>query len=166
MNIKCIPVGELQANCYIVTNEKKEAIIIDPGAEPEKIEKHLKELKVVGILLTHHHFDHTGALPFFEEKYHVKHNVYIKEFEYEIFHTPGHSRDSFTFYFKKEKIMFTGDFLFSGTIGRMDLPTGSMEDMKNSLEKIAKFPDDITIYPGHGPSTTLEKEKQNFRYYF
>ena len=166
MNIKYIPVGELQANCYIITNEKKEAILIDPGAEQEKIEKHLKDRKVVGILLTHNHFDHIGALYYFEQKYDLKHNDKINEFSFELLPTPGHSIDSLTFYFKEEKIMFTGDFLFSGNIGRMDLPTGSVEDMKKSLEKIAHYPDDITIYPGHGPFTTLEKEKKNFRYYF
>lgn len=123
-------------------------------------------MHVVGILLTHNHFDHTGALSYFEQKYHLKHNEKIEHFTYETISTPGHSNDSKTFYFKEEKIMFTGDFLFRGTIGRMDLPTGNVEDMKKSLEKIAHYPNDITIYPGHGPSTTLEKEKSNFQYYF
>lgn len=166
MNIKCIPVGTLGANCYIVTNEKKEAILIDPGAEQEKIEQELESLHVVGILLTHNHFDHIGSLSYFEQKYHLKHNDKIEHFTYEIISTPGHSSDSKTFYFKEEKIMFTGDFLFNGTIGRMDLPTGNVEDMKKSLEKIAHYPDDITIYPGHGPYTILGKEKRNFQYYF
>lgn len=101
MNIKCIPVGELQANCYIVINHKKEAILIDPGAEQEKIENQLNDLQVVGILLTHNHFDHTGALTHFEQKYHTKHNEPIKEFDYKILKTPGHSSDSLTFYFEK-----------------------------------------------------------------
>lgn len=62
--------------------------------------------------------------------------------------------------------MFTGDFLFYHTIGRCDLPTGSEGDMVKSLELISKYPDDIDVYPGHGPKTNLEKEKQNFKYYF
>lgn len=166
MNIKCIPVGTLQANCYIVTNEKKEAILIDPGAEQEKIEQELEDLHVVGILLTHNHFDHTGALKYFEEKYHIKHNSNIKEFSYKIIPTPGHSKDSLTFYFEKERIMFTGDFLFQGTIGRMDLPTGSAKEMKQSLELIRDYPDDTILYPGHGPSSLLGDEKKNFNDYF
>ncbi len=165
MKIKCIPVGDLQANCYIVTKGNK-TIIIDPGDEPEKIEKELVGLHVIGIFLTHAHFDHIGALSFFEEKYHLKHNTEIKDLNFEMIKTPGHSKDSITFYFEKEKIMFTGDFLFKGTIGRMDLPGGNTKEMKVSLEKIVHYPENITIYPGHGPSTTLGKEKMSFKYYF
>lgn len=165
MQIKCIPVGYLQANCYILIQDNK-AILIDPGEEAEKIESELQGLELVGILLTHSHFDHIGALTYFEEKYHLIHNEKIKDFHYETIKTPGHSSDSLTFYFPKEKIMFTGDFLFQGTIGRMDLPTGSASEMKKSLEKIKKYNDDIILYPGHGPSTTLGKEKERFPYYF
>ncbi len=164
MKITCIPVGDLEANCYIVEKEKK-AIIIDPGDEAEKIEEFIKDCNVVGILLTHNHFDHTGALAYLEKKYNLKHNNRVKEFDYEIINTPGHSKDSITIYFEKEKIMFTGDFLFQGTIGRMDLPSGSKEDMKNSLDLIKKYPDDTKIYPGHGPSTILGIEKERFDYY-
>lgn len=165
MQIKCIPVGDLQANCYIVSKEKK-AILIDPGDEYKKIENELKDLELIGILLTHSHFDHVGALSYFEEKYHLTHNKKIEEFFYEVIETPGHSKDSLTFYFPQEKIMFTGDFLFQGTIGRMDFPGGSEKEMQKSLEKIAKYDDDIQIYPGHGPSTILGTEKRLFHYYF
>lgn len=165
MQIKCIPVGDLQANCYIVSKEKK-GVLIDPGDEYKKIENELKDLELVGILLTHSHFDHVGALSYFEEKYHLTHNKKIEEFFYEVIETPGHSKDSITFYFPQEKIMFTGDFLFQGTIGRMDFPGGSEKEMQESLEKIAKYDDDIKIYPGHGPSTILGNEKKLFHYYF
>lgn len=165
MQVKCIPVGVLQANCYIVEKNRK-AILIDPGDEQEKIERELKELDLVGILLTHSHFDHVGALSYFEEKYHLNHNEKIEDFFYEVIETPGHSKDSLTFYFPKEKIMFTGDFLFQGTIGRMDLPTGNEKEMEKSLEKIAKYDNDIKIFPGHGPSTMLGNEKRLFKYYF
>jgi len=60
--IKKIVVGELQTNCYIIINEQKEAIIIDPGEEFEKIMANCKEYKLVNVLITHHHFDHVGAL--------------------------------------------------------------------------------------------------------
>lgn len=165
MKIICIPVGNLQANCYIVIDKQK-AIMIDPGDEPEKIENYLKDYEVVGIFLTHNHFDHIGALSYFEAKYNLKHNDKIKEFDYEIINTPGHSKDSITIYFPEEKVMFTGDFLFQGTIGRMDLTGGSKEDMKKSLDLIKTYSDDIKIYPGHGPSSILENEKKNFKYYF
>ncbi len=165
MQIKCVLVGYLQANCYIVTQQNK-AVLIDPGDEPEKIESELQGLELVGILLTHSHFDHIGALSYFEEKYRLKHNNKIKNFDYETIETPGHSKDSLTFYFPKEKVMFTGDFLFQGTIGRMDLPGGNEIEMQESLEKIKKYEDDIILYPGYGPSTTINKEKPRFSYYF
>ena len=164
MKIKQVVVGSLQENCYIVENNNK-AILIDPGDEPAKIENELKDLKLVGILLTHSHFDHTGALSYFEEKYHLKHNKVIKDFSYEVIKTPGHTPDSLTFYFPNEKVMFTGDFLFQGTVGRMDLPGGSIKDMQNSLELISKYPSDITIYPGHGPKSNLGIEQQYFSFY-
>ena len=164
MEIKKIVVGYLQENCYIL-EKNKNAIIVDPGDEVLKIERELKNINVVGILLTHNHFDHTGALSYFENKYHLKHNDKIKLFNYEIIETPGHSKDSLTFYFPEEKVMLTGDFLFQGTIGRMDLPGGSITDMKNSLEKISEYPDNIVIYPGHGEKSILGVEKKYFDYY-
>lgn len=164
MNVKRIVVGDLQENCYII-EKNTNAIIVDPGDEPEKIEKELDKLNIVGILLTHNHFDHVGALSYFENKYNLKHNDEIEHFDYETISTPGHSKDSLCFYFPKEKIMITGDFLFKGTIGRMDLPGGSILDMKNSLNKISKYPDDIVIYPGHGEKSTLGSEKKHFNFY-
>ena len=87
-------------------------------------------------------------------------------FDYEVILTPGHTSDSKCFYFKCEKALFSGDFLFYHTIGRTDLPSGSDIDMIKSLEKISKYPDDIIIYPGHGPKSTLGREKNNFKYYY
>lgn len=164
MKIKRVVVGDLQENCYILEKENH-AIIIDPGAEKEKIEKELEGLIVEGILLTHSHFDHIGALSYFEEKYQIHHNDEINFFDYEVISTPGHSKDSLSFYFPEMKIMFTGDFLFAGTIGRMDFPGGSEIDMKESLEKISKYPDDIVIYPGHGEKSLLGEEKKYFKFY-
>lgn len=164
MQVICIPVGELQANCYIL-NKNGKVIIIDPGDEYEKIEAYLKDLELAGILLTHNHFDHTGALSYFENKYHKIHNDYIPDFTYQVINTPGHSKDSKTFYFPEEKIMFTGDFLFCGTIGRMDLPSGNPQDMQESLKKIFTYNENIKIYPGHGTSSFLGEEKKNYNYY-
>ncbi len=165
LNVKKIIVGKLEENCYIAQKDNK-ALLIDPGDEYEKISQELKELDVVEILLTHNHFDHVGALDYFEKKYHLIHNNFSNQyFDYQVIPTPGHSKDSLTFYFPKEKIMFTGDFLFQGTIGRMDLPGGDIQDMKNSLNLISTYPNDIIIYPGHGNKSILEFEKNNFNYY-
>ena len=61
--------------------------------------------------------------------------------------------------------MFTGDFIFNTGIGRIDLPGGNAIDMKASITKILNYPDDITIYPGHGPITTLGAERNNLNYF-
>ena len=165
MNVKRIIVGELEENCYILEKNNK-CIIIDPGDEVEKIINNIK-YEVVGILITHYHFDHIGALDELKNKYNIKENDYnIKDFNFEVIDTPGHTSDSKTYYFKEDNIMFVGDFIFKNSIGRMDLPTGSEEEMKMSLDKIFKYPLNTIIFPGHGESTTLENEKNNLFLYF
>jgi len=74
-------------------------------------------------------------------------------------HTPGHSRGSISLLGEKE--VFTGDTLFSGSIGRTDFPDSSEHDMSFSLKKLANLPDHLVVYPGHGPTTTIGKEKRN-----
>jgi len=164
MDIKRIIVGYLEENCYIIKKDDK-VIIVDPGDEAERIEREINNANVIGILLTHDHFDHVGALEYFEQKYNLKHNDLIRGFNYEVIKTPGHTKDSKTFYFPDDKVMFTGDFLFKGTIGRMDLQGGSIEEMQRSLEVISNYPNDITIYPGHGEASILGNEKNYFRIY-
>lgn len=159
MSIQRIPVGSLQANCYLVS-KGREVIIIDPGDELEKIEQAIEDKEVVGILVTHHHFDHIGALDYLLNKNKLVVNDKIKNFSYEILQTPGHSKDSLTFYFPEENVMFTGDFLFKGTIGRMDLEGGNEEEMRHSLELIFTYPLNIKIYPGHGEPSILGEEKK------
>ena len=160
MIVKTIKVGYLKTNCYILI-KGNDAIIIDPGDEYSKIKKEIENLNLQAILITHHHFDHVGALNNFKNIKIIdnKQKEYkIKNFEFKIIKTPGHTEDSVSYYFEKENIMFVGDFIFEGTIGRTDLETGNNEQMKNSLEKIKKYPKNIKIYPGHGNETTLEKE--------
>ncbi len=157
MKLKTVVVGLLEENCYILEDNNK-CIIIDPGAEFEKIKSNI-ECDVVGILITHYHDDHIGALEDFKKMYKLNENDYnIDGFNFEVISTPGHTSDSKTYYFKDYNIMFTGDFLFHNSIGRMDLPTGSVGDMKKSLEKIFKYPLDTIIYPGHGDKSTLKNE--------
>ena len=160
MNIKRVVVGSLEENCYIL-EKNNECIIIDPGDEANKIIENIN-YKVVQILVTHHHFDHIGALDELKNKYNVDVNNYKGDnFKFDIIKTPGHTSDSVTFYFKEDNIMFVGDFLFNGSIGRYDLPTGDYNQMVESLNNIFKYPLDTVIYPGHGDITTLKKEKDN-----
>ncbi len=166
LKIENLVLGRLRTNCYIIKKDNK-CLIIDPGDEAEIIKEACKDYEVEEILVTHHHFDHILALEELESFYHIKHNSFLrKTFKYEIIETPGHASDSLTFYFKKEKIMFTGDFLFYHTIGRCDLETSSITDMKKSLDNISKYPNDIKIFPGHGKSSILGEEKKYFDSYF
>lgn len=165
LKIEEFSLGRLRTNCYILKKDNK-CIIIDPGDEAQKIKEACKGYEVEEILVTHHHWDHILALEELENFYQLKHNTFLrKTFNYEIVETPGHASDSLTFYFKEERTMFTGDFLFYHTIGRCDLETSSIEEMKKSLDKISKYPDDIKIYPGHGKSSILGEEKKYFCQY-
>lgn len=165
MEIKTIVVGDLETNCYIL-EKNNEVLIIDPGAEAKKIIKEVGAKKVVGCLLTHSHFDHVGVLEEICTYYNVKENEYKgSNFSYEVIETKGHTADSVTYYFKDEKIMFCGDFIFYHSIGRTDLG-GNDSDMQESLKKISLYDDDIVLYPGHGSKTTLKEEKRRFRFYY
>ncbi len=165
MIIKKIKVGYIRTNCYIII-ENKDALIIDPGAEYEKIKEETKNLNIVGILVTHYHFDHVGALSNFKKTQiydYKKTNQKIKNknFEFEIIETKGHTNDSVSFYFEKENKMFVGDFIFQNTIGRTDLETSNHNDIIENIKKIKKYPENTEIYPGHGNNTILKEEIKN-----
>ncbi len=75
-------------------------------------------------------------------------------------HTPGHTEGSVCFYFPHLQFLFSGDTLFAGSIGRTDLPGGNMEQLINSIRKeLLTLDDDVVVYPGHGPSTTIGEER-------
>ena len=188
-------------NCYIVMDEEtKEAMIIDPGAEPEKIIEMIQILqaKVKYIYLTHCHGDHIGALPELVKQIKAKilihrmdaegiHNpdisltdyigmgnvfleadsrvddedlIHIGQIEFQVIHTPGHTKGSSCLYVAKEKMLFSGDTMFRGTWGRTDLPTASFEEIIHSITyRLVTLPDDTIVYPGHGKSTLIREEQ-------
>ena len=79
-----------------------------------------------------------------------------------VIHTPGHTEGSVCLYFPAESKLIAGDTLFAGSIGRTDLPGGSMEKIINSLhEKVLALPDDTLVVPGHGPLTTIGEERES-----
>lgn len=163
-------VGALEENCYIVSKNDK-VLVIDPGDDVSSIQKLIASREVLGVLLTHHHEDHIGALSMFDNKSIFDSNnleekeYIIGDFKFDVIFTPGHTSDSISYYFKDENVLFSGDFIFYETIGRCDLPTGDIEMMKKSISKIKKYPDDMIIYPGHGIPTTLLHEKDNNIYF-
>ncbi|MCP4649844.1 MAG: MBL fold metallo-hydrolase [PVC group bacterium] len=190
MILKSIAVGDLQANCYILGDEQsKEGILIDPGDEPTRIESELKAtgISLKAIILTHGHFDHTGAVNAFDipvylhkddERFlrisllgeDVIGNIDQLQFlndgqklnfgtlTLHIIHTPGHSPGGICL--QVENILFSGDTLFAQGVGRTDLPGGSYQQLCSSLKHKLFILDEHTIvYPGHGPQTTIGEEK-------
>ena len=91
-------------------------------------------------------------------------------FSISVIHTPGHTRGSMCLLFQvktgvnRGQYLFSGDTVFAGTVGRTDLG-GNMADMMRSVDRLKQLPDDVTVYPGHGPSTTIGAEKANNPYF-
>ena len=172
MEIEKIVTGLLDENCYVL-KKNDTCLVVDPGDDFIKIKEVVGECKVLGVLLTHSHFDHIGALRNFLTKRSVKifkkssteeKEYQIGDFSFQVIYTPGHSKDSICFYFEEEKVMFVGDFIFKESIGRCDLPGGDGGEMKDSLTKIKEYPSDITLYPGHDEVTTLAYELEHNSY--
>lgn len=172
MEIKRVVTGTLDENCYVLVKNGT-CLVIDPGADYNKIKSEVGDNKVLGVLITHSHFDHIGALRNFLTKRSIKifkkSNLEEKEyslgdFKFECIYTPGHSKDSVSFYFKEDNAMFVGDFIFAGSIGRVDLPGGSKLEMEISIKKFIDLMDDIDLFPGHGEETSLDLEKDNNPY--
>ena len=179
MQIKTVKVGSLQTNCYVVIDEKsREAMVIDPGAEAEKILPEIKNLKVRSIIITHGHPDHFGAVDelkketgapilmspedawFFKPDKEIKDGDEIKvgELTFSVLKTPGHSSGSVCLYIPGH--LFAGDTLFREGCGRTDLPGSSTQQMRQSLKRLSNLPPDTVVYPGHDEFTTIKNEKE------
>lgn len=199
MKIKVLPLGPLETNCYILENED-EALIIDPSGDAETIIGAVEEGRTVkGILLTHAHFDHIGALDAVASHFQAETWIGVEErdwladaskngsgkyrdmgleviessivpkimeegkcqiggFSFHVLHTPGHSPGSMSYLF--EDFIVSGDVLFNGGIGRTDLYQADHLTLLNSIrEKLYTLDEDLTVYPGHGPETTIGDEK-------
>lgn len=191
MKIKRYVGGNLESNGYVVYNRQGgEAYIIDPGYLPERFLKACTELKVTpkGILLTHHHYDHVGAVERLKKEWNCKvylHRLdadcYKKEVDYlledgevlflgdeeiRVVHTPGHTHGSLCFYSEKSKCVFTGDTIFDTDLGRTDLQDGSEKEMRHSIGAIlSQWSNEMTIYPGHGASATMKYVRSHNREY-
>lgn len=192
MKVECYPIGDLQENCYLL-KDNNEVVFIDPGKHAKILESHVNnDEKVVGILLTHGHDDHIGAVDDLANDYqcpvYIHKNdeplvttfgnaytggsrrpltcnlsYYPKEFDLGQFHfviyeTPGHTSGSVLIRYRN--VLFTGDTLFAQDCGRTDLFSGSEEEMNDSLKFINTLENDLKVYPGHGPASTIGLEKQ------
>src|SRR6266480_2997607 len=163
--IHTIVVGNLQTNCYILQS-RAEAIIIDPGGEPERILRLIKDINATPtrIVATHTHFDHVlgvdGVRKATKTSFLIHSDDLLKlgDETIRVLHTPGHSPGSISL--SGDGYVLTGDALFNQSIGRTDLPGGDLKTLIHSIrERLFKLDDDTTVYPGHGPETTIGDEK-------
>ena len=185
MKVHQIQVGNMQNFSYIVEDEDtSEAIIIDPSWDLIELEMVIKKnnLKIKYIVNTHHHFDHTlgneamvesTKAPIIQhESSELKHDITVKDGDFiefgnsklKVLHTPGHSDDGICLVGGGN--IFSGDTLFVGNCGRIDLPGGSASKLYHSLfDVLHSLDDNLVLYPGHnyGPSevSTIGKEKMN-----
>lgn len=166
MILKKVIVSSYVTNCYIFGDEEsKKIIVIDPGDNADKIIDAIDETKceLVGILITHGHEDHNGALDTIALHYNVseiKEDVIsVGKYTLKRIKTPGHKDDAVCFFEEGEKLLFSGDTLFKGTVGRWDFPTGNFDELKESVLKLYELPEETLVYPGHGFRTTIGKEK-------
>ena len=185
MKVHQIEVGNMQNFMYIIEDEETgETIILDPSWNLDEIQKVITrhDLKIKYIVNTHHHFDHTLGNEAMAKEYEakivqhesstLKHDISLKDgqkikfgnSELTVIHTPGHSKDSICLV--GDGKIFTGDTLFVGNCGRVDLPGGSAKELYHSLfDVLAKMDDSLELYSGHNygstPNSTIGKEKQS-----
>ncbi len=167
MKIKTVVVGILNTNCYLLYNEK-EVIVVDPGGDGAKIIKELEtiNLPVKHIVNTHSHLDHTAANSYLKRETGADVLENLKEgdivetggYGLKVLETPGHIEDSICL--MGDDFLIAGDVLFEDGYGRTDLPGGSSEEMKKTLERLGKLvPGDFVVYPGHGDSFPMREWK-------
>ncbi|KKM65308.1 hypothetical protein LCGC14_1492590 [marine sediment metagenome] len=184
MKVHQIEVGHMQNFTYVVEDEYSgEAIIIDPSWDLQKIEQVIKrnDLKIKYIVNTHHHFDHTlgnetmakitGGKIVQHKASDLKHDEIVNDGDMiqfgnsklSVVHTPGHSKDSICLI--GDGKIFSGDTLFVGNCGRVDLPGGSSKELYHSLFDILyNLDENLVLYSGHNygstPTSTIGKEKE------
>jgi hydroxyacylglutathione hydrolase len=200
MQIETVIVGQLETNCYIVFDEtSREALVIDPGDEPDNIGAHIdaRQLRPTHIIFTHAHYDHICAVTELKERYQAKlvmHKAETQTYDrtkklcmswgydaddfpppdltvsegdevrvgkacFRVIHTPGHTPGGICLY--GEHVLFAGDTLFCGSVGRTDLPGGSMAHLLESLKKLTDLDPLTRVLCGHDQDTTIGLEMRS-----
>ena len=209
LQVKTFVFNALAVNTYVIyDDEKRLAIVIDPGCYTPEEEQTLsefieqQELLVMYVVNTHAHIDHVVGNRYVQSTYNVPviiHKEDLPTLEYmkqhaadfgfdkyrsmgtklpissihhviqlgntslDVMHAPGHSPGHVVLYSFVDKCVFSGDTLMRGTIGRTDLPGGDYYTLMKSIRRqlLCKMTDEIIVYPGHGPSTTIGEERKN-----
>ncbi len=182
----------LCTNTFLLVTDAGHAVAIDPAADAGLYEQALEQTgaKLTHILCTHGHYDHVGAVKQLKEKWGCKvyldpadakgnsslpmtesdsgyvdgGEIKVDELTFKTWHTPGHTPGSWVILCGD--MFFTGDTLFHGSIGRTDLPGGSMMQMEESLQKLLELPvpDKARVLPGHEAFSTMADEKRHNYY--
>lgn len=202
MNMQRFTLGELWTNCYLVWDDERNGLLVDPGGDAKAVRKFIEDngVKLAYILLTHGHADHIAGLDDVRglakngvaihcadaecltnaeknlsgafgngfrtkaaEKLISDGDIFnIGKLRIEVLHTPGHTPGGVSFYIMDgvEQIILCGDTLFARSVGRTDLPGGNEETLIKSLKRFERFENEVSAYPGHGPSTTVGEEKK------
>lgn len=202
MLLNTVVVTEFMTNCYIVGDDStREAVVIDPGGEAEKILREVEKMgvTVTAVVNTHAHVDHIGALRDVKDALGVSVMLHpgelpvlksasrmarlfgvtiddppepdrlLKEgdeiavggMSLKVLETPGHSPGGISLVTSDGKVCFAGDSLFAGSIGRTDLPGGDYNTLIQSIKsKLIPLGDDVKVFTGHGPATTIGTERR------
>jgi hydroxyacylglutathione hydrolase len=190
LEVVSLPLGAYQTNCYVVTAQgSSDAVVIDPGDGAETVLELLAQrgLTARAILVTHGHLDHIGAVrdlaaatgadvwmargdagelrgfpPAPHEPEHLVgggETLDLAGISFRVLDVPGHTAGSVAF--AADGVAFVGDVLFAGSIGRTDLAGGDLDTLMESIALLLReLPSETVVAPGHGPATTLERERQ------
>ena len=203
LSLISMTLGPVMTNAYILADDSTgEAVVIDPADEGERISQEVVDRgwRIVGIWLTHAHFDHLagvadlvknlaptppialhpddlflwrkqGGAGYFgmqidagpEPTIELSQDqiLTVGGYKFRVLHAPGHTPGHVMFYNDSESVLFCGDVIFQGSIGRTDLPGGDYETLINSIKtQVMNLPDDTVLLSGHGPPTNVGVERQ------
>lgn len=182
LKIERLICGMLESNCYVIYHEDGgQCYVIDPGYGARAISDVIRthSLKPKAILLTHHHYDHVGAVKKLRDEfpcpvylhradcdmYGKPVDVYMEDGDIidlegeliRVVSTPGHTKGSVCFLSEASKVVFTGDTVFNVDLGRTYLEDGSEAEMRDSILNVVDgWNNDMMIYPGHGDGCTMK----------
>lgn len=209
IKIKRFIFNPLQVNCFVLSNEAKEGIIVDCAcfepAEQQQVEQYLQAegIRLVRCLQTHMHFDHVMGLSWLQHYAGIQAECHAADLEIyataaqrasewvgielgalppartlpmtgnelllpfgesaiRVLFTPGHTPGGVCYYLEENKALLSGDTLFRFSVGRTDLPGGDYPTLVHSIRtQLLTLPPETTVYPGHGPKTSIAVEQHN-----